>query len=719
MEPEKGDDYLRRLAAFIRDNEKGLAEAGISRRRRAQTTTANISTDLTSYLNPLSWIGWDASNGAAPKPTILSTDTHHLFYVLMRLEALGYDVGTLDVHIDNPSRPMSYVNLFTGPDKSDTLSLASIRSSLSAVSKLSLGAALWGRAEPPSIDQDLKYIYSSFTKLPALTIHAPTKHAIAELLADPPGQNALPLDAFKNIQTLNCIDVDPRTLLGWDRLAESLRSLVIKKSGLEDISDIFIGAVVDDQARREGSQSRSRRRRLPKRYGKAEVGSTPLPDAVIEDSAGESAEESVSSHTTSPSPPPTLGSLKWAFLKYLSLADNALTFIPPEPLAYLTSVTHLDLSSNLLVSVPPGLGTLFNLISLNLSDNMIDSVLGIYLNLGSILSLNLSHNRLESLCGLERLRALERVDLRGNLIEESEEVGRLATLPNISQVWVEGNPFCEYEEDYRVACFNLFWKEGKTISLDGSLPGFYEKRNMSAPAGRQAAAIPQSNIIAHSPPVVPIGKPPPTDRTASPQPLPTPPSSNASPHLAPIAAPKPKRRHQKRIVDLAGEGSGGNTPTHSKSRSEESPEGRSMKSKKGRKATKAAFAEAVPQPPAPTSPETSPSQPGQPARRTRHSRYQTEFAPTSPPRQEERFVTAPTPFSAGSPPSRSATLSPKSAMRRARQSASMYEGPAGEEGEDETHRKDSVDEYRRRIEALKQDMGDGWLKVFSQSEIKT
>ena len=46
------------------------------------------------------------------------------------------------------------------------------------------------------------------------------------------------------------------------------------------------------------------------------------------------------------------------------------------PLCEAPSLTHLDLSSNLLVSVPSGLSSLYNLISLNLSDNMIDSVLG-------------------------------------------------------------------------------------------------------------------------------------------------------------------------------------------------------------------------------------------------------------------------------------------------------------------------------------------------------
>ncbi|KAF6762963.1 leucine rich repeat domain-containing protein [Ephemerocybe angulata] len=688
MEPEKGDDYLRRLAAYIRTNEKALAEAGAPRRRHAQRQHQN--TDALSYLNPLSWLGSDPN----VKPVVLSTDTHHLFYVLMRLEALEYPVGTLDVHIDNPSRPMTYVNLFAGPDKSDTLSLASFRSSFSAVSKLSLGGAWWGRAETPSIDSDLRFIYSSFTKIPALIVHAPTKSAIEELLQDPPDQNALPLDSFKNLQSLQCIDIDPRTLLGWDRLAESLRSLTIKKSGLEDISDVFIGAVIDDQARREGSASRKRHRQIPSRSGY----STPLPDSVIEEEPSDDKADAdtppVPDHTPASPPPPKLSSLKWAFLKHLSLSDNALTFIPADALSHLTSLTHLDLSSNLLVSVPPALSTLYNLISLNLSDNMIDSVLGIYLNLGQILYLNLSHNRLESLCGLERLHALERVDLRS-------EVGRLATLPNITELWIEGNPFIEYEEQYRV---------GKTIKLDGTPPGFYERRSMSAPP--LETRHPQTQPMAHSPPVLAIGsapnRTPPFGPTGGFEGLPTPPSSNASPLVQPVAghSEKKKRKQQRRIVEFgeeghSAEGSGSSKHLHPKDAGADKSRGRTKATKKSAKAAERYEDNSITPTPStsttvlPLRSSTPPPAEPKPVR-SRHSRYQTEYRSSTMMSDASDEATSIPRFSPRSSQSRSATLSSKSAMRRARMSASM--------------------KYRRRIEALKQDMGEGWLKVFSQSE---
>lgn len=482
MEQERGDDYLRRLASFIRVNEKNLAEAGLPRRPR----NARPASSSVKLFSSLGWLGKDPFNNSSSlhKPMTLSIDTHHLFYVLMRLEASGYDIGNLDVYIEAPSRPMNYINLYPEQHSSETLSLASFRSSLSAASRISLGN-WWNRSDPITLDSGMRYLYSSFTKLPALSICAPSKKVIAELLNDSPSQNAVPLDAFKNLQALQCEDIDPRTLLGWDRLAESLRSLRIRKSGLQDMSEIFLGAVLDDQSRRQGSVSRKRQRNIPEGpITRASFPSTSLTNIEDEDSGV----ENITSNVPSFVPSSQLTNHKWTFLKHLYLSDNELTFFPADLFPYLTSVTHLDLSSNLFVAIPSGLGTLHNLLSLSLADNLIDSVVGINLNLGQVLSLNLAHNRLESLCGLERLLAVEKVDLRNNLLEETAEVGRLATLPHISEIWIEGNPFVEIEAGYRVSCFDYFWKEGKTILLDGTVPGFYEKHYLTLRPAEQMSS---------------------------------------------------------------------------------------------------------------------------------------------------------------------------------------------------------------------------------------
>ncbi|KAJ4468168.1 hypothetical protein J3R30DRAFT_3830319 [Lentinula aciculospora] len=771
MQNEPGDEYIRRIAAFIRSNERNLAELGFVRRRNSRRPP---DTNGSVLYNPLTWFGSESAPAGPPvKSVVMSIDTHHLFYLLMRLEALNLPVGTLDVRIDSPSRPLNYINLFPDVDKTETLSLSSFRSSFSAVSALSLGVGWWGRPEPPSVDAELKYIYSSFTKLPALSVTAPTRKLIAELANEPPNENAIPMDSFKNLQSLECTDIDPRSLLGWDYLAESLISLKIKKSGLEDVSDIFVGAVLDDQARRAGSASRKRMRRIPHGFERhASFYSSQLPDTVPE-----AVDEESTSSPTSTIPPTTaeLSSRKWASLRFLSLSGNDLTFFPPELAPYLTSVTHLDLSSNLLNSVPEGLSALYNLVSLNLSDNMVESVLGIYLQLGSVTYINLSINRLETICGLERLHGLERVDLRHNFIEESAEIGRLAPLPNISSVWVEGNPFTEFENNYRVTCFDFFWKEGKTISLDGSPPGFYEKRNLTAsPPEQSSASRPVS--AAHSPPTIAIGHthPHPHPHRSSPPvevpinddrlstPTLPPESSTTSPQLGPVGAvgvggKARKKTKMKRIVDLDGDH--GSDDRLNASQSVDHPSFGQFVSllaiPHDLPPTTTSTTKNTEQPEASTSIAKTPSEitsppftrngtdirPGnisRPKSKHRHTRYHTEFtSPSAGDSDESSPTLGPTSMNGSngsSPPSSSVIASfrrsrnsqtfssAKSSARRARVSASVYEAPSDDRNDnsDEIHNiVHEADAFRKRVEALRKDMGDGWLKIFNQTQMKT
>lgn len=625
MQTQAGENYLRQLATYIRRNGQALAEAGLFRRRKPEP--------LSPYpFLPLGWLSPSLSP-LPPKPLLLAIDTHHLFYILMRLEALGIQAGPLDVQVEPPSRPTSYANFYAGQTDPETLSLASFRSSLSIVSNLSLPTSWWSRQEPLTIDAELKFIYSSFTKLPALAISAPGKKVIAELVGESLDRNAIPLDVFKNLQRLECENIDPRILLGWDLLSISLRSVKIRKSGLQDISQLFIGAVLDDRARRQGTSSQKRQR-----------------DTSLQPTPGSPGE-----------PPPSgqLPSASWAFLKHLYLPDNNLTLFPAELLPYLTSVTHLDLSSNLFVSVPSGLEELYSLTSLNLADNIIDSVLGIYLNLGQLLHLNLSHNRLESLCGLERLLALERVDLRHNLLEESSEIGRLVVLPNISELWIEGNPFVEIEESYRINCFDYFWKEDKTIILDGTPPTMYERRSLGISEHAKSILPPSSSsapVIAIEPSYDQVFAAPPHLRhnaELSSKESPQTPSDTAS-----LVTGGRRQKKIKRIVDLDGNFA---SAPHSRLGSIQ-----------------------------PTTsvvlPLDDPAEVLPPSKRSRHGRYQTEHIP----------------------PSENIYPSNKSDTRRARQSASAFEGSSEDERD--------VDKYRRTIESLKKDMGDGWLKVYNQTQ---
>jgi len=673
MQSQAGDEYIRELASFIRANERGLAESGPGRRR-----TQRQRSTLLSWLSP-----------SSTDAVLLKTDPHHLFYLLIRLEALHLPVGSLDIHVDTPSRPMSYPNFYPEQMNSDATSFSSLRSSLSVVSNFSLGGSWWSQNQPPNIDAELKYVYSCFTKVPALRIGPPSQKVIHELLHDPPDQNAVPLDAFKNLQYLECENIDPRILLGWDKLAESLRSLKIRNSGLQDISVIFIAAVLDDQARRKGSASRSRHRNIPHTI-------LEQPSDLDED------------NDPPPSIPPSmlkLPPLKWAFLKHLYLPDNGLAFFPPEIIPHLKSLTHMDLSSNLLVSVPTGLGELYNLVSLNLTDNLIDSVLGIYQNLGQILYINLSRNRLDSLCGLERLLALERVDLRYNLLEDSAEIGRLAILPNICELWVEGNPFVDIEERYRTKCFDYFWKESKHVMLDGSGPTLLERRNFS---------VQEPPFVSSSAPLIsvePFLVAPPRLESLS---------TSTSPQHSPLAAPgvsAGRKKKQKRVVDLNGNTIAESLPqsvSHSRTPTRES------ETESTSKFTTATQDDTV------RVEECTPSAPSSPImvdlitvdrqrRRSRHTRYQTEYNPST---SSKNALNLPEPNQPllPRPLTGYATLSSRSEIRRGRVSSSVYEPPNSEDWKPFGTVDDNAATYRQKIEGLKRDMGDNWLKVYNQSQ---
>lgn len=174
---------------------------------------------------------------------------------------------------------------------------------------------------------------------------------------------------------------------------------------------------------------------------------------------------------------------KWRFLRHLSLADNSMTSIPLNSLSPLSNTLYsLDLSSNLFSQVPDSLATLTALRALNLSHCMIDSLHSLTRNpLPAITALNLRANRLQSLAGIEKLFPLERLDLRDNRLVDPMELARLTGIPEIREIWVEGNHFTRTHRDYRVTIFNLFRRTpGYTedIIIDGTGPTYAERRQL-------------------------------------------------------------------------------------------------------------------------------------------------------------------------------------------------------------------------------------------------
>lgn len=705
-------------------------------------------------MNPFTW-------GSGPsKPLALTLTKAQLSYILTRIEGTGINIGCLDIPLENP-RPSQLLP----KDTSDSLSISSF------VSNFSLSPSSWW-TRPTPIDTELKYIYSALTKLPALSLTHPPSRVIET--------NALPLDAFKNLQTLSLQDIDPRSLVGWDRLAEGLRSLTAKRSGMEDVSELIVDAVVEDEERRQkGDLTPIRRKAFTHRP--SQVTRPSWQDSLRRTTAIPEEDESMAQSSTTLSPTssspslPKLSPSKWRFLRHLCLADNGLTFFPSNIFPFLTAVAYLDLSNNLLVSAPPGLAELHRLVSLNLAGNMIDSVLGIYTTLGQVHTLNLSSNRLESLCGLERLGGLQRIDLRNNQIEETAEVGRLATLPGIAEVWVAGNPLTKMEEDWRVMSFSQFSKEGKEIRLDDTVPGFLEKGRIEAAVGTPKldpvtvvssprakphstshSRAASSNGAVLSPAL--NGRPDPhVDQPSTPVSSPPPPSSSPVVTAAVQAHPKSKKKRQARIVDLgedpsvldhmsSGErspvslhaqlvGLASSSPSKSQGFMSSPPndlaEGSSTKTQTNGSST-----------------VTSPRE-GSPSSSTR---------PLSPPATNGSDTINNLPMTLGYSNNRNGRMQSLSATmaastgpmgrningrRRARVSASVYEpssslfaagtsppsasssprkvgifmrnGQPAEPASSELQFSSEADAFRAKVEALRNEVGDSWLKVLTQS----
>lgn len=237
---------------------------------------------------------------------------------------------------------------------------------------------------------------------------------------------------------------------------------------------------------------------------------------------------------------------------------------------------------------------------------------------------------------------------------------------------------------------------------------------------------------AHSPPVVPVGVSPTaiavpqsSSNGASPSSSPafSPSSSHhPSPHLSATGA-KARKKRTKRIVDLDAD-PGGTPGRPWFTASEESNEPSSgaptvlTRSPRTEPTMLPSLSESSP---APTTAPVESTQPGPvdrpPPLRVvsppyKHRRSQTETTPISAAGELEDV---PSPLLSRSPAEGTMSVrvsGRRSAARRARATASVFDAPTAkvEEGMEK-----EADAFRARIEALRSEMGDGWLKVFTQS----
>ncbi|KAL9604866.1 MAG: hypothetical protein Q9219_000314 [cf. Caloplaca sp. 3 TL-2023] len=292
MDLEDGQMFVKKLAYFVRSHERALANALQLRQRGFSTgmngaenprvssfpsitalpinSPSSFSNALTSALS-IGSLGFTSHNVKAAK---LSLTSHHLFYLLSRFEELDITVGPLNVRTESlhaETSPANYVSFLSQSqgshgrnDRDSIYSVTSVRSVLSGISALwsgfgSSNNTMKAEKARAQFILDLKYLYSAFTKIPCLRLAPNHDTRLIRGYEEFPFDTAVPLHVFKNLSALEICDVDFRRFFGWDKLAEQLRSLTLKRASIDNALDLLISIVVDDMDRRRRRSSQTQR----------------------------------------------------------------------------------------------------------------------------------------------------------------------------------------------------------------------------------------------------------------------------------------------------------------------------------------------------------------------------------------------------------------------------------------------------------------------------
>ncbi|KAL5418993.1 hypothetical protein PMIN04_007131 [Paraphaeosphaeria minitans] len=507
MDTEDGQIFIKNLAYFVRTHEKALANALQLQRqapRHGQSNSVSSPTGTTGTTGTGSSSStssvWAAAlslpsltfTSPTLKPAKLTLTPHHLFYLLSRFEDLNIAVGPMNIRLENihtDASPTNYVSFLSTaqrnkqrPSDRDSIhSVSSIRSVMSGMSslwsslRLSSNSDAKKEKQKAQLEEDIKYLYSAFTKIPCLRLAPDHKARLIAGYEEFPFDSAVPLHAFKNVTALEIYDVDFRQFYGWDRLADNLRSLTVKRAGVDDPADLLINIVLDDMdKRRRRSAKTSSSPAIPWQAGSpaskhaqlahsdsppssptapGKQATSPRNSTLMRDGSRTSVQRQ---RSVSPSRPASslhsstrvygtnsapnirrssgssgssvrsttprgsssnllsLGwfpSTKWRFLRHLSLADNALTNIPATSLAPLANTLQ----------------------SLDISANLFAEIPDSLATLSCLRALNLSNCMISSLHSLGRnpLPAITTINLRSNRLTSLAGIERLLSLERI------------------------------------------------------------------------------------------------------------------------------------------------------------------------------------------------------------------------------------------------------------------------------------------------
>ena len=501
------------LAQFIRTHEKALANALQLRRpspknwHKGSHAKEPSPTQIDDHHEPgptsstpsafAATLSLGTLNFASQniKPATLTMTPHHLYYLLDRFEELGISVGPMNIRLE--ASPAKYVSFLSQPQRSqgwsdhDSVhSVSSVRSVISGISSLWSGFGLGYSSNTAKTEKakvqllgDVKYLYSAFTKIPSLRLSPDVKARLIGGYEEFPFDTAVPLLAFKNVSALEICDLDFRQFYGWDKMAEQLRSLTVKRSNVEDPIDLFVNVVLDDMDKRRRRSSKvqsstilpwpsSPSMRLSDMGHVKSAPSSPIIDDKISHSASprnsfrchHESEGSGTFHrspTKSRSPNRPNSSKQDRFHRHArpnlmrakrsgSMSSNsssqsigpyrsgsssnflAMGTLPASKWRFLR---HLSLADNSLTSMAsPSLAPLSNTLhSLDLSSNLFTEVPDCLVMLTALRALNLSNCMIQSLRSMMRtpLPAINAMNLRANRLTSIAGVEGLLSLERL------------------------------------------------------------------------------------------------------------------------------------------------------------------------------------------------------------------------------------------------------------------------------------------------
>ena len=405
----------------------------------------------------------------------------------------------MNIRLENihaEASPANYVSFLaqsqrsTGRSDRDSIhSVSSVRSAMSSMSNLWNNLGIGSRTNGARSDKlnaqfliDLRYLYSAFTKIPCLRLSPDYRAHLISGYEEFPFDTAVPLHAFKNVSVLEISDVDFRQFFGWDKLADQLRSLTVKRAHLNDPSELLTNIVLDDMDRRRRRSSKAQSApTLPwppspsVRFSDvARANSTPS-SPMKEDKLSQSAspravfrfpDHEIQPHirrprTKSASPtrpisnPTSDGPYRHMHtaipkvrrsgstssnssshssgpLRSGSSSNLLSAFLPVSKWMFLR---HLSLADNALTSLnPSSLAPLVDTLhSLDLSSNLFNEVPDCLANLTALRALNLSNCMIESLHSLIKkpVQAVTALNLRANRLLSIAGVERMLSLERL------------------------------------------------------------------------------------------------------------------------------------------------------------------------------------------------------------------------------------------------------------------------------------------------